>query len=131
MTSYPATAIVPLVGFINVHIILIVVDLPAPFGPRKPKISPSLTSKLILLTAVKSLKRLVRPRTETNGWWIGSVFVCSMGAAVGIWYILSGKNTMQRREGHLHCCQFFGREFSHIGGELGQHSVVGRFIFPT
>ena len=37
----------------GLQIILIVVDFPAPFGPRKPKISPSLTSKLILLTAVK------------------------------------------------------------------------------
>jgi hypothetical protein len=29
----------------------IVVDFPAPFGPRKPTISPRLTSKLILSTA--------------------------------------------------------------------------------
>src|SRR5687767_13625342 len=31
-----------------------VVDLPAPFGPSKPKISPSRTSKLIPFTASKS-----------------------------------------------------------------------------
>jgi hypothetical protein len=30
------------------------VDLPAPFGPRSPKISPSWTAKLMPLTAVNS-----------------------------------------------------------------------------
>ena len=34
------------------------VDLPAPFGPSNPKISPSSTAKLIPLTAVNSPKRL-------------------------------------------------------------------------
>jgi hypothetical protein len=32
----------------------IVVDLPAPFGPRNPKISPAVTSKSMPLTASTS-----------------------------------------------------------------------------
>src|SRR5208337_1568935 len=37
-----------------------VVDLPAPLGPRKPKTSPLLTARLSRSTAVKSPKRLTR-----------------------------------------------------------------------
>src|SRR5215472_19006698 len=40
--------------------ILIVVDLPAPLGPRKPTISPRLTSKLILSSARNDPKFFVR-----------------------------------------------------------------------
>ena len=36
----------------------IVVDLPAPFAPRKPKISPSPTASETRSTAVKAPKRL-------------------------------------------------------------------------
>ena len=42
-----------------------VVDLPAPLGPRKPKISPRLTSKLTRLTATKLPKRFSRLSTTT------------------------------------------------------------------
>jgi hypothetical protein len=45
---------VPEVGLRRVFNILIVVVLPAPFGPRNPKISPSLTSKSIASTALTS-----------------------------------------------------------------------------
>ena len=41
--SWPATIAVPAVAFASVQRILIVVDLPAPFGPRKPKVSPLAT----------------------------------------------------------------------------------------
>ena len=40
-TSWPATSAEPPVGRTSVQSMLIVVDLPAPFGPRKPKISPA------------------------------------------------------------------------------------------
>jgi hypothetical protein len=40
-----------------------VVDLPAPFAPRKPKISPWPTSNETRSTATKSPKRRVRSRT--------------------------------------------------------------------
>lgn len=42
----------PLSGFNNPLIILIVVVLPAPFGPKNPNISPRKTSKEISLTGV-------------------------------------------------------------------------------
>src|SRR5665647_1674224 len=52
-TSNPATVPVPPVGAKIPVSMRIVVDLPAPFGPRKPKISPFCTSKLTRFTAVK------------------------------------------------------------------------------
>ena len=51
MASWPATRAVPDVGLASVHRILIVVVLPAPFGPRKPKVSPLATSKSMPRTA--------------------------------------------------------------------------------
>src|SRR5580704_12654095 len=42
----------------------IVVDFPAPFGPRKPTISPRFTSKLILSSARKDPKVFVRSLAE-------------------------------------------------------------------
>src|SRR3954464_12968788 len=50
----PSISIVPLVGVNNVVSILIVVVFPAPFGPRKAKISPLLTSSEMSLTAATS-----------------------------------------------------------------------------
>ena len=44
-----------------------VLVLPAPLGPRKPKASPGCTSKSTASTAVKSPKRLVRPRAWISG----------------------------------------------------------------
>ena len=54
-TSKPATRAVPAVGFGRVQRILIVVDLPAPFGPRKPNISPGLDAQVDALTASTTL----------------------------------------------------------------------------
>ena len=68
VTSYPATVALPEVGMARVHRILIVVDLPAPLGPRKPNVSPDLTSKSIPRTASISPYRLVSPLTRTAGW---------------------------------------------------------------
>ena len=45
----------------------IVVDLPAPFGPRKPTTSPRPTVKDTLSTAVKVPKRLVSPSISIRG----------------------------------------------------------------
>src|SRR3989344_959403 len=47
--------IVPELGFNKVVSIRIVVVFPAPFGPKNANISPLLTSKEILFTAIKSL----------------------------------------------------------------------------
>ena len=41
-----------------------VVDLPAPLAPRKPKIAPRLTSKLTASTAVNAPKRFVSDFTS-------------------------------------------------------------------
>ena len=43
-----------------------VVVFPAPFGPRKPRISPVLTSNEMSFTAVCSPYTLVRFRTEMD-----------------------------------------------------------------
>ena len=45
---------VPAVGWARVQRILMVVDLPAPFGPRKPKVSPGRTARSMPSTAVMS-----------------------------------------------------------------------------
>src|ERR1035437_6942431 len=64
-TSNPATVPAPPVGAKIPVSMRIVVDLPAPFGPRKPKISPFCTSKLTRFTAVKLPKRFSRFFTTT------------------------------------------------------------------
>ena len=56
----PPTVAVPDVGRSSPHSMRIVVDLPAPLLPRKPKISPARTSNDTSLTATKSPKRRVR-----------------------------------------------------------------------
>src|SRR5713101_2617 len=48
--------------------ILIVVDLPAPFGPRKPKNCPLSTVRSIWLTATSSPKRRVSFSVTMAGW---------------------------------------------------------------
>src|SRR3954469_24368780 len=50
--SWPFTRIRPDVGFSSPAIMRIVVVLPAPFGPRKPWISPGSTDRLTPSTAV-------------------------------------------------------------------------------
>src|SRR4051812_36197628 len=64
VTSTPPTVAVPDVGFSKPHSIRMVVDLPAPLLPRKPKISPRSTSKLTSSTATNWPKRRDSPRTS-------------------------------------------------------------------
>src|SRR5688572_13032174 len=66
LTSTPATTALPPLGASSPVSILMVVVLPAPFGPRKPKISPVLTSKLTAFTAVNSPNVFVRPSTSMD-----------------------------------------------------------------
>ncbi len=54
-TSTPAMKARPEVGTTRVVKMPAVVVLPAPFGPRRPKISPARTSRLSLSTAAKSV----------------------------------------------------------------------------
>src|ERR1035437_2791920 len=58
--SKPLTRAAPEVGFRRVVNIIRVVVLPAPFGPSRPKNSPSPTSSVRSFTATKSPKRLER-----------------------------------------------------------------------
>src|ERR1700733_13177986 len=73
-TSYPATRARPEVGVNRPQSMRMVVDLPAPFGPRKPNTSPLRTSRLMRSTATKSPKRLTRfsittePPCSGMGW---------------------------------------------------------------
>src|SRR5262245_37072383 len=65
--SWPATNAAPDVGRASVHSTLIVVVLPAPFGPRKPNTSPGATSKLTPRTASTSPKDFFKSRTSIAG----------------------------------------------------------------
>jgi hypothetical protein len=57
----PATVTSPLVGASRPSTSRIVVDLPEPFGPRKPVTIPGLTENDRSFTAVVSPYRFVRP----------------------------------------------------------------------
>jgi hypothetical protein len=63
---YPPTVAFPPVFEIRQQSILTVVVLPAPFGPRKPKTSPSLTCSVRLSTAVRLPNFLVRFSVSIN-----------------------------------------------------------------
>src|SRR5579859_5481349 len=86
-TSNPLTRAVPLVGSMRVVNMRIRVDLPAPLGPSKPKISPCSTEKLISSTAVKVPNRF-------------EIFSTSMSAIGGLsvvshHFILEARSQMQ------------------------------------
>src|SRR5436853_4611366 len=66
-TSKPLTVAYPSVGRSSVQSIPMVVDLPAPFGPRKPNTSPVPTSNETPSTAVNVPKRLVSLSTTIAG----------------------------------------------------------------
>src|SRR5580704_13173703 len=59
-TSKPLTLALPDVGVSNPQSTRIVVDFPAPLGPRKPKISPLDTSRETWSTATKEPKVLTK-----------------------------------------------------------------------
>src|SRR6516162_9272208 len=63
--SWPQTIAVPAVGARKPVIIFIVVDLPAPFGPRKPSTSPRATVKEMSSTAFSAPKCLTRCRISS------------------------------------------------------------------
>src|SRR6478609_11534513 len=65
-TSYPATRTVPESNGSTVVRQLIVVDLPAPFAPRKANAAPSGTVKLTSSTAVTPRNRLVSRSTSID-----------------------------------------------------------------
>ena len=62
--SAPQITAVPLEGVRKPVIIFMVVDLPAPLGPRKPSTSPRSTLKDTSSTAMIGPKRRVKARTS-------------------------------------------------------------------
>ena len=65
--SKPLTVAEPDVGFRIVQSMLMVVVLPAPFGPRSPKISPD-------STAMSNLSTAVRPLNDFDKSWVSITF---------------------------------------------------------
>src|SRR5262245_50185906 len=65
--SWPSISTRPAVGLSSPAIIRMVVVLPAPFGPRKPWISPGSTSRLTPSTAVKRPYFLTSSSTRIIG----------------------------------------------------------------
>ncbi len=59
--GWPRIAMLPALGSRSPVSILMVVDLPAPFGPRKPKNWPEATLSVTSATAVSAPKRRVSP----------------------------------------------------------------------
>src|SRR5439155_3920394 len=99
-TSTPSTrAEPPLSGKRPVSILMTVV-FPLPLGPRKPKISPFSTRKLMSLTAVKLPKRLTRCSAE-------------MAASAGFFVTFA--------IGSILCFKF------HVGSHAGKHAAAGIF----
>src|SRR5437016_230556 len=99
-TSMPSTrAEPPLSGKRPVSILMTVV-FPLPLGPRKPKISPFSTRKLMSLTAVKLPKRLTRCSAE-------------MAASAGFFVTFA--------IGSILCFKF------HVGSHAGKHAAAGIF----
>src|SRR5437870_5125665 len=70
-TSWPRMRTAPLVDRTRLSAIRMVVVLPAPLGPTKPRISPPATSRLRSSTAVRSLYTFVR-WSSTSTWSLGS-----------------------------------------------------------
>src|SRR3954453_19576180 len=66
----------PLVGTVMPQRMSNSVDLPAPFGPIMPKISPSSTSRLTPFRAVTPPYRLTMSRAETTGRSAAAMVIC-------------------------------------------------------
>src|SRR6185312_1654939 len=81
----------PAVGVRKPVTIFMVVDLPAPFGPRKPNTSPFPTLRSIPATAATAPNRLVRPSISIIGPKAGKV----------AWERLNGNRAKTARVGSL------------------------------
>src|ERR1700682_301184 len=108
-TSNPLTDALPEVGSRNPHRMRMVVDLPAPLGPRKPKISPRRTARLTWSTAVNVPKRFTKSRISTAL----SVSICCSRAAHQ-----RDEDVLERRGDSLHGCS------AHYGLQLLERSAA-------
>src|SRR5579872_4276130 len=113
-TSKPPTVAWPEVGASSPHKIRMVVDFPAPFGPRNPKISPRATSIETSLTATKSPKRLTSFWMRTAG---SSPF---LGGSMGYFFLaLQGdKHIFKRRYDALVSERRYVQQGFHFGDAL-------------
>ncbi len=84
-TSNPATMALPAEGGSRPHSMRMVVVLPEPLGPRKPKMSPRRTSKLTWSTATKEPKRRARPSAWTARSSDGTSEVSLDWGSLGSW----------------------------------------------
>src|SRR5207245_277501 len=75
--SKPATMASPLLGCSNVASMRSAVVLPAPFGPRNPKISPALTFRSTPATASTTPRRLAKLRRRSRVCKTVSTVSCS------------------------------------------------------
>src|ERR1700757_1521410 len=66
VTSLPANEIAPVDGMVSPARQLKKVDLPAPFGPIRPMISPSVTARSALRTAKKLPNALEMPLASSS-----------------------------------------------------------------
>src|SRR6266852_5616439 len=87
-TSIPRTRIDPWVGSRSVEIMRIVVVFPAPFGPRRPKISPCWTVRSMPSTARKVVRRSgsrrARCQSVRRPFWNSLTRPCASTAAVEV-----------------------------------------------
>ncbi len=77
-TSFPAMKARPSVALMRQQRIRTVVVFPAPFGPKKPKTSPSFTWRLSPSMAVTSPNSLPKPTVSMNSIGFHSRFVDGM-----------------------------------------------------
>src|SRR5437899_1734067 len=91
-TSTPKSEAEPAVGFTNPSSTFIVVVLPAPFGPRKPKTSPVLTLRLRPFTAVLTPCPKPRPRYSTRKSRISKIaFINIADLETNVWIVFEGE----------------------------------------
>lgn len=101
--SYPPIFALPLVFDIRQQSIRMVVVFPAPFGPRKPKTSPSSTCRLRSSTAVKAPNFFVRFSTSIKlghrgTWDTQAMFSVYLKVLVVFGLVFSlGKDVLRKR----------------------------------
>src|SRR5260370_5030779 len=95
----------PDVGVSSPHSMRIVVDFPAPFGPRKPKISPFRVARLMWFTATKSPNRFTRSSITTELWFSATMSSCSARHRIHKQVFNRRGNLTNRFEGNVRITQ--------------------------
>src|SRR6266550_4597620 len=99
-TSKPQISMLPCVGLMRPTSMRIVVVLPAPLGPRKPKTSPAWMAKEMLSTIVRLPMTLIRLRATRTGsmrrflyWYVplGAALIAAAVFANGFYSFARGE----------------------------------------